>query len=109
MSHGTVGGYRNGCRCDDCKEAKAAARRRYQRAKAPAGSAPGINLTAGGGYTVSATCKACGGDLEHEAAGRPTDGGGEVRATARCTRNGCRRRWLFVVGMYPFHAEDAAA
>ena len=105
---GTLSAYRKGCRCDACKEVKAENRRRHQRTK-NTGEPPGVNLTAGGGYTITATCPKCAGDLEHETSGRPTDAGTEVRAVARCTRNGCRRRWLFVVTVHPFHVEEIAA
>lgn len=107
---GTVAAYRKGCRCEPCRAAKAANRRRLEQHQADrtAASPPAPNVTETG-YTVHATCRSCGGDLEHEASGRPTGAGSEVRATARCMRNGCRKRWIFVVAMYPFHPEEVAA
>jgi len=65
MSHGTVYGYRHGCRCDECREAKNASMRDYYgRNRKARGSGLGEPL-------LARTCGHCGAQMNRAPNGRP--------------------------------------
>lgn len=83
--HGTSSSYRSGCRCDACvawNRERAAGYAELKRDVQPAT------------FRFSFSCPYCGGTPELIADGVPTASGTEVRAVAKCSRNGCRREWI---------------
>jgi hypothetical protein len=46
-------------------------------------------------FGVEVTCPRCGGPLDVQAHGRPSDGGRHLTAVVRCGATGCWRQWLW--------------
>ena len=104
-AHGTSSTYRAGCRCDECKDYKAAASREYRRSRAGVSQADAEPATFG----VPASCLGCGGPLELLASGVPTASRTETRAVLKCRRNGCRREHLLGVTLVSADARELAS
>ena len=52
LVHGTTGGYRRGCRCDECRRASAEARARHRRR-------PNVKVHGANGYSNGCRCDIC--------------------------------------------------
>lgn len=50
MTHGTTTGYKHGCRCEHCRAASAAAKRRYRAGEGPGRTPSGIQTHGLHGY-----------------------------------------------------------
>jgi hypothetical protein len=83
-AHGTTSGYRSGCRCEDCKDAK--------RAQTVARKADARTLEPRT-FEFSMSCPYCGGPPAFLAEQRPSPSGTESGAVVKCERAGCRREW----------------
>ena len=77
--HGTTACYQTGCRCDECKAAKAEDRAQREAAKAVE---PPPSLTS---ITLAVSCLHCGSPLHLLADGKPTDSGSRKVSTFRCS------------------------
>lgn len=88
--HGTSAGYKKGCRCEQCRQAKAAARAEALARKAELEDEPVVVDV----LRIPVSCPHCGGALVHLAEGRPTQSGTRVSVMLRCSVAKCRRQWL---------------
>lgn len=94
--HGTAACYQAGCRCDDCKDAKRAYRQACEQRRAEKLSVERRTVTE---LRIPVGCANCGGPLEQQAEGRPTDKGTRVSVVMRCASSKCRRQWLVITVM----------
>lgn len=94
--HGTHACYQAGCRCDDCKEAKRQYRLASEQRRAERLNAERRTVTE---LRIPVTCPNCGGALEQQAEGRPTEAGTRVSVVMRCAAKKCSRQWLVVTVM----------
>lgn len=94
--HGTAACYQGGCRCDDCKEAKRQYRLACEQRRAEQLKTERRTVTE---LRIPVCCPNCGGPLEQQAEGRPTDKGTRVSVVMRCSAKKCSRQWLVITVM----------
>ena len=84
--HGTTACYKSGCRCDDCKDAKAAdrARRAYEKSLANAPDYPVVSS-----INVSVGCIKCGSPLYLLVDGKPSRSGAYKAMSFKCADRKC--------------------
>lgn len=98
--HGTGYRYKKGCRCDECKAAAAAGRRRDKATKR-------ANSIQAATFQFAFSCPNCGGYCEHINGSQPRDDLNQ-RSTAfvKCTKQGCCKDWLLILVVQPAHQEQ---
>jgi len=95
--HGTTGAYKQGCRCDDCKEAKAKENAKYN------GTLDGVPVDE---LRISVSCQNCGGRVVMQNSSPPSASGSYSTSILKCIEKGCRRGYQVTTTMRAMNGED---